>query len=112
MYVWALKKTLNSCKKTPTDNDPIKITTIGREACPKIFQGLFKALEEGNKMFQKFAETRLFKKPESIYSPITLQTIGRNKATLPGKFMTKEEAFQYPIATPSLNFADPDGSLW
>ena len=39
MYVSALKKTLNLCKTTPTDNDPIKITTIGREACPKIFQG-------------------------------------------------------------------------
>ena len=51
-YVWALKETPKSCK---TDSGPAKIITTGLET---IFQGLTKALEQKNKMFQKFVEIR------------------------------------------------------
>ena len=48
------------------DNGPTKIVTIGSEVCTKIFKGLFKAMEQVNKMFQKFVETRFLKKYKKI----------------------------------------------
>ena len=58
----------------PIDSDPTKFITIDVEACSKVFQGLLRSLEQGDKMFQKFVETR-FLKTENIYSPITEQSI-------------------------------------
>ena len=49
------------------DCGPAKIITIGLEPCSKVLQGLLKPLELGNKMFQKFAETKLFKKSKRIF---------------------------------------------
>ena len=51
------------------------MVTTGIEYYFKIIQVLFKVLEQGNKTFQKSVETRLHKKPESIYSPIARQSI-------------------------------------
>ena len=47
----------------------------GAEACSKIAQELIKELQQRNKVFQKFVETRLLKKSESFFSPITWQNI-------------------------------------
>ena len=54
--------------------------TTGVQSYLKLFWRLLKKLEQGNKMFQKFVETRFLKKPEKIYSPITRQNI--DKATI------------------------------
>ena len=54
----------------------VVLLTVGQDTCSKTFQGLHKALERGNKMFQKFLETHLLKKSESMYSPINRQIIG------------------------------------
>ena len=40
---------------------------------------MHKALEKGNKMFQKLVETRFLKEAESIYSTMTRQKIDRNE---------------------------------
>ena len=58
----------------PIDNDPTQFITIGVEVCFSVSQGFLKALEKGDKMFQKFVETRFLEEPESIYSPITKKT--------------------------------------
>ena len=55
----------------PINSGPAKIVTIGLEFCSKMFQGFLQAPEEGNKIFQKFLETWLFKKLESIYLSTT-----------------------------------------
>ena len=43
------------------------------EVCSKIILELLKVMEQKNTISQKFVETRLFKKPESISSLITRQ---------------------------------------
>ena len=50
-YVSALEETLNSCKTNPVDSGSAQNVTVGLEDSSKIFQGLLKALEQGNKMF-------------------------------------------------------------
>ena len=70
---WALKEILKSCKLIPTDSGPAKIKIFSLEAYSNIFQRLFRALEQGNKMFQKFVEISFLKRPESINSPIIQQ---------------------------------------
>ena len=74
-----LKETLKSCKTNPIDSDPTKFITISVEVCSIDLQGLLEALEQVNKMIQKFVETRLLKKLESIYSLITQNYTDRNK---------------------------------
>ena len=49
-------------KRNFSHSGPANITN-GVETCFKIIQGLLKALEQGSKIFQKFVETRLLKKP-------------------------------------------------
>ena len=39
----------------------VKITKIAVEACSKIFQGLLKALEQGNKMFLNLQKVSFLK---------------------------------------------------
>lgn len=48
----------------------LRLEAFGLEACSKFFWGLFKALEQGTKCSRKFLETRLLKRPKSIYSLI------------------------------------------
>ena len=69
------QRNIKNMEKNPIDSCPVRIITIGLESCSKIFQGILKALEHGNKMFQKFEETRPLKKLEIIYSPIARQNI-------------------------------------
>ena len=53
---------MKSYKTNPINSGATKILTTGIEGCLKISQELPKGLEQGNKMFQKFGETRLLKK--------------------------------------------------
>ena len=68
---------------SPIPSCPGKIVTPGVETNSKIIQGLFKTLEERNKMFQKLGETWVLKKPESIYLLIAQQNIDKNRITKP-----------------------------
>ena len=51
-------------KRNLFDSDPSKIIGNGVEACFKILRELLKALDRSSKIFQKFGETRLLKKPK------------------------------------------------
>ena len=42
------------------------LITAGVEDYSKVIQELLKALEQVNKIYEKFVETRILKKPESI----------------------------------------------
>ena len=79
-YVSALEETLNSCKTNPVDSGSAQNVTVGLEDSSKIFQGLLKVLEQGNKMFQKCAETRLLKKTRKYsFTNVTAKNRYRNK---------------------------------
>ena len=39
------------------DSDPTKFIAIGVVTCSNVFHGFLKALNQGDKMFQKFVET-------------------------------------------------------
>ena len=66
---------LKPYKMNPIDSGPTKIIRIGLEAFSKIFLRFLKGPEKGKSKFQKFVETRVFKKPKSIYSSISRQNI-------------------------------------
>ena len=66
---------------------PATIMTTDVVTCTKIAQGSLKVLEQRDKMLQKFAETRLLKRPESIYSPITRKN-NNNTGTIIKKLTT------------------------
>ena len=57
------------------DSGPAEIITTGAEARSNIIQRLPKALEQGNKVLQKFVEIKMLKKIESIHSAIARQYI-------------------------------------
>ena len=65
--VSVLKETLKSYKANYLESDPAKIIATDS----KIFQGLFKTLEQGSKILLKFLKIALLKKLKCIYSLIT-----------------------------------------
>ena len=64
----------------PIDSGPANIITVGLGACSKTFQELLEALEKGNKMFQKFVETKFLKKSKRyFFTSYTTKYRDRNK---------------------------------
>ena len=72
---------LKSYKISPIASCPGNIITTGVESISKVIQRLLKAVEEGDKMFQKLVKTRVPRKPESIYLLITYQNINKSRIT-------------------------------